>query len=609
MTLRHLAAGAAFLSLAYAASPSAAVVPVQPNLYRDDVKYLASKKLKGRGDGSPELETAAAFIERKFHSFGLRPGNGDSYQQAFEITTSSKLGPNNTLQTAAKTLAPVRDFLPFAFSGNGSVTAPVVAAGFGITAPEYHYDDYAGVDVQGKIVLIMRHEPQEFDDHSVFGGRVYTEHSQLFSKVSNAKVHGAKAVLIVSDIGNHSQDGDVLEKFGASAGPGNAGIPCVQITAAVADALLQSAGTSVRQMQESIDKDLKPKPVELAGTVTLRTELQREVRNVHNVLAYLPGETEEYVIVGAHYDHLGHGEQFSLAPNLVGTIHPGADDNASGTAGVIELARYFAQQQPKPKRGILFMTFAGEELGLLGSSYWVQHPTRDLKQAVAMINMDMIGRIRDGKVYVGGSKTGSSFDKVLADATAGSSLHMDMSEQAAYGSSDHTSFNSKQIPTLFFFSGLHADYHKPSDTWDKIDSQSASQLLAVVAKIVGELTSAPARPVFAKVEPAANPHGGGDVAVRGASNRSGYGPDFGSIPDFAEVPNGVRFADVRAGSPASKAGLKGGDILVEFDGKPVGNLYDFTYLLRSKNPGDEVVVRVLRNGQPLEVRVLLTARH
>jgi membrane-associated protease RseP (regulator of RpoE activity) len=244
------------------------------------------------------------------------------------------------------------------------------------------------------------------------------------------------------------------------------------------------------------------------------------------------------------------------------------------------------------------MTFAGEELGLLGSGWYVNHPILPLDKAVAMINMDMIGRIRDGKVYIGGTGTGSTFDKLLDAVHVPAPLQMIPSDKTGYGSSDHTSFTTKEVPTLFFFSGLHGDYHKPSDTADKIDSQDAAKLLDYIADLMTRLENDP-RPQFIHVAEPSMPSGGGG---------SGYGPAFGSIPDFNEPPKGVRFADVRAGTPAAKAGLKAGDILIEFDGKEIGNLYDFTYALRAHKPGDLVLVKVLRGSQTIEAKVLLEER-
>jgi Zn-dependent M28 family amino/carboxypeptidase len=324
---------------------------------------------------------------------------------------------------------------------------------------------------------------------------------------------------------------------------------------------------------------------------------------VHNVAAYLKGETAEYIVIGGHYDHLGRGGQYSLAPNLTGTIHPGADDNASGAVGVVELARWFSKQ-PRGKRGILFLNFAGEEEGLLGSAYYADHPLLPLKDAVAMINLDMIGRMRDNKLYLGGAGSGTTFKSIAEAAIAAHDIKVDYSAGPSEGSSDHTSFTAHQVPALFFFSGLHSDYHKPSDTWDKIDGPATAKVLALVADVTMRLRDAADRPEFVKVAAPTSPHGGDSSP----GPVSGYGPYFGSVPDFGEGIAGVKFADVRENSPAAKAGLKQGDIMVEFDGKPIANLYDFTYALRGKKPGDEVSVKVMRDGKPVSVQCTLTRR-
>ena len=579
-----------------------------PEEYIGYVKYLASQNMRGRATGSPELEKAADFIAGRFRALGLQPLHGSSYFQDFEVTTSAKLGPHNSLSYTSsrskKTLKFQQDFVPLNLSTKGKLSGPVVFAGYGITAPEYNYDDYAGLDVKGKIVLILRHEPQEFDEKSVFEGKVYTSHAQIFSKAVNAKLHGAKAILMANDTAAHANDPDQLEKFGATAGPANAGIEFVQVKEDVAAKWIALAGKSLDSIQANIDQKLKPESFALPDSLTLDldVDVERENKMVHNVGGYWPGETDEYVILGAHYDHLGLGEQFTLAPSLIGTVHPGADDNASGTAGVLELAHWFAQG-PKHKRGVLFLTFAGEEIGLLGSNYYANHPERPLEKAVVMVNLDMIGRLRDNKVFVGGVGSGTTLQPLLKDLATQHGIQTDLSEKGGYGSSDHTSFTSKQIPVLFFFSGLHADYHKPSDTWDKIDAPAAVKLLDLIGDTIDHLADDGQRPQFVRVAEQ-QPHG----EVAGSASKSGYGPDFGSIPDFTELPNGVRFADVRPGSPAAKAGLKAGDILTEFDGKPIQNLYDFTYALRAKKAGQEVLVKVLRDKQLIEAKVLLTAR-
>jgi len=390
-----------------------AAAAVDPSRYLDDVKFLASPQLRGRATGSPELEKAAHFIASQFHAFGLKPIDGKSYFQAFSVTTNAKLGPANlfeyTLDGKTTALKFPDAFVPFNFSSRSKLNGEVVFAGYGITAAEYGYDDYAGLDAKGKIVLILRHEPQEFDDKSVFEGKVYTEHAQFFSKATNAKMHCAVGVILINDRPAHRGDADDLEKFGAAAGPGDAGIPYVQIKADVAESWFTAAGKNLDDIQQEIDKDLHPRSFAFYDSLRIHANLdvERAVKTVHNVAGYLPGLTDEYVVIGAHYDHLGLGEQYSMAPSQKGTVHPGADDNASGTAGVIELARWYSTQ-PKQKRGILFLSFAGEELGLLGSSFYVSHPKFPLEKAVAMLNMDIIARVHDSKLYIGGLGSGST---------------------------------------------------------------------------------------------------------------------------------------------------------------------------------------------------------
>ena len=596
-------------ALALCAAPAA----IDPNVYLNEIKFLASKEMRGRGDGSPELEKAAAYIARDFREFGLQPVNGSGFYQDFPITLGGKLGPANSLrfkdQGHTVRLQLTQDYTPFQFSSATTLDAPVVFAGYGITAPEYHYDDYAGLDVKGKLVLILRHEPQEFDEHSIFAGLEFTQHAAFIAKAVNAKMHGAAGVLLVNDVANHPKDADDLRKFGEDDGPPDAGIAFLQVKEARVDGWFAEAGKNLNAIETGIDRDLKPESFAFPDSlrVEAKVDIARDVKTVHNVAGYLPGSDAaagEYVIIGAHYDHLGLGERFSMAPSQAGTVHPGADDNASGTAGVIELARWFTHQ-PKQKRGILFLCFAGEEWGLLGSEYYVAHPDLPLGHAVAMINMDMIGRVRNAKLYIGGAATGTTFREILNRITPRYGMNIDYSETSGYGSSDHSSFTAGGVPVLFFFSGLHADYHKPSDTWDKIDAPDAVKVLSIVADVTDDLRSEPGRPQFVKVAPPA--HGGAAGPVSSSSG-GGYGPYFGSVPDFGDEIKGVKFADIRAGSPAAKAGLKGGDVLVEFDGKKIDNLYDFTYALQAKKPGDLVKVKVLRGTEPLEVQVTLTQR-
>jgi len=307
------------------------------------------------------------------------------------------------------------------------------------------------------------------------------------------------------------------------------------------------------------------------------------------------------VILGAHYDHLGHGGRSSLSPSLIGQIHNGADDNASGTAGLIEIAAALAHDATPRRRSYIFIAFAGEELGLRGSGYWAAHPGRDLSKAVAMLNMDMIGRVRNDQVILSGVGTSPVFADLVKVSAAENGLEV-KSTQSGYGASDHTSFYTRNIPVLFFFSGLHADYHRPSDDWERINAGGAAKVLGMVYTIARRLNAMDARPQFTKVnEPV--PAGGS-----GRSGGPGYGAYFGSVPDMTAEVKGVRFSDVRPNSPAAKAGLRGADVMIRFAGKDVASLEDFSYILRTHKPGDTIEVVVLRDGQPLTVQVTLEVR-
>lgn len=604
MQLNKMLLGALALCCAQAAI-AATPAAIDAQRYQETVKTLSSDAMRGRGTGTPQLEKAARFMADEFKRAGIPPADGKSYYQRFTVTTSANLGAKNALAvTSGSTTAKLKsgeDFQPLNFSGNATVSGEVVFAGYGITANEYSYDDYAGLDVKGKIVMVLRHEPQEFDDKSVFAGRAYTTHAQTDFKASNARLHGAKAVLFINDIPVHS-DADALDPFSRIVGPGGVTLPFVQIKASVADEWLRAAGTSLKEWMENTDRTLQPARVELKGlSVTLTSDVSRVSKQVPNICAYLRGESDEYVIIGAHYDHLGMGEFASMSPSQAGkAIHHGADDNASGAAGLIELAHYF-KAQPKLKRGVLFLSFSGEELGLLGSAYYVSNPILPLEKAVAMINLDMIGRARNGRVLVGGTGTGTTLKTALDDAAKRSALTLDLSEQGGYGSSDHMSFNIKQIPVLFFFTGLHEDYHRPSDTWDKIAHTDAAALLALVADTASVLIGTSERPQYVRL--------GAPMAQASAMGSSrGYGPYFGSVPDMGESPGGAKISDVRDGSPAQKVGLQGGDIIIEFGGKPVGNLMDFTVALRAFKPGDEVLVKWRRGTETMEGRTVLTTR-
>ena len=578
--------------------------------FLEPIKFLASDELKGRGNGTPELDRAAKYIADHFRKFKLKPaGDNGKYLQGFSLVVGAKLGDKNVAAfeqgTASAPLKVRQDFVPLSFSANATLEASLVFAGYGITAPEYHYDDYQGLDAKGRAVIVLRHEPQENDEHSVFAGKQFTSHSDIVNKAINAKNHGAKAMILVNDLGNHPDQSDELLRLEEVSGPQEMSIPVIQLKVDTVNNWLQPSGHTLEELRQAIDNDLSnhSMPLDAPARLALTVDIERIHRRVSNVVAQLPGTepkfADQYIVVGAHYDHLGLGDQNSLAPDQKGQVHHGADDNASGISGVLELADVLSHSSQRPRHSIVFIGFAGEELGLLGSSYYTQHPSFPLKQTIAMINLDMIGRVSNNRLYISGTGTSPGFQQIAQDANR--AVEFDLSYSASgYGASDQTSFTSHEVPVFFFFSGLHSDYHKPSDTWDKIDAASGARVVEVVSNVVTGLDALNEKPQYVRVaEPATAVSSGG----------GGYGPYFGSIPDFGQVEHGgVKFADVRDGSPAGKAGFQAGDVLIEFDGKKIDNLYDFTYALRARKPGDKVIVAVLRGSEKVTHEVTLETR-
>ena len=578
-----------------------------------DAKYLSSDRLKGRGNTIPELDEAASYIAEQFRKAGLEVLPGGAFQP-FEANVGAELGTDNNLamlSPSARSYKIQQHFIPLSMSGSGERSGALAFVGYGITAPEYGYDDYDGIDVEGKVVLVLRHEPQETDESSVFRGRRFTRHAGLVNKAINARNHGAVAMLLVNDPLYHKGDEDTLVRFGRGGGPSDLGVLAVHLKRAVVEQWMSEAGKSLLELQEAIDRDLTPRSFHLPPTiqVKLQADVRHRKRTLKNVAAFLPGSDpdlrDEIIVLGAHYDHLGLGEQNSLVPRQAGQIHNGADDNASGTAGLLELARAFGAERGQLRRSLLFLAFAGEEIGLLGSAHYVEEPLVPLGRTIAMLNLDMIGRVKQNKLYIGGVGTSPGFRSLIEQENVeqenkGPAFQIEFSD-AGYDASDHISFNRKQVPVLFFFSGLHADYHKPSDTWEKLEPENTARLLELVSRVVRKIDAEDERPQFTQVRRRRRARGG-------AGEGGGYGPYFGSIPDFGESDKGVKFADVREGSPAAQAGLQAGDILIEFDGNEMRNLYDFTYALRGKSPGDEVPVVVLRDTQEVRAVVKLGRR-
>jgi aminopeptidase YwaD len=597
VTRRLLALGLLAVALV-AASPAAGPRLPSAEWMLEQVKTLADPAMEGRAAGTAGADRAAAHIVATFEAAGLSPaGDAGTFLQPFSVPTALRLGTPNALSLlspTSRTLSLGTDFIPLSLSADGSLTAEVIFAGYGVTAPDLGYDDYAGLDVRDKVVLVMTREPGGRDPASPFRREAAQHYGGREHKLINARQHGAAAVLIAAHPGNEGARLPVLGSHGQSLD-----IVSAAISGPTAEALLAVRGLKLGEAAEAIDRSLTPRSTPLGVKVHVDVRVVRERGTARNVIGVLRGTDPalrgQAIVIGAHYDHLGRGGETSLAPDLVGQIHPGADDNASGVAALMALARAFAESGGAP-RTLVFAAFSGEELGLLGSAEYVRHPAVPIDRTVLMANLDMVGRLRDGRLLVGGVDSGTGLRSIVAEAARGMSLAPEL-PASPFGPSDHTSFYVAGCPVLFFFTGVHADYHRPTDTWDRIDGPGLAAVAGVVARVVAAVAAQPAPPQYVKLAAPA-PRGGG-----------GHGAFFGVVPSFGQsaVP-GVTITGVRADSPAERAGVRAGDVIVRFAGVDVKSLEDLTFALRGRWPGDEVTVVLRRDGSERTVRAVLAER-
>lgn len=574
----HPASRPAFFGVLPADTASVAASKLRAHVFT-----LADDALEGRGPDTKGIHLAADYLEEQLVAQKLRPAFGDRFRQPFTMTVAIEVEGEPTLSAGRTPFAFGRDFAPLPFSSSGAAEGAIAFLGFGVSAEDLDYDDYAGIDVKDRIVVVMSGEPGDEDDKSVFDGRRPTRHSFLRTKALVAREAGAKALLIVRDEVKDDRRFDPTS---------DAALPTLGISKKTARSLL---GFDVAAKKKAIDRSYRPESRLLDRTAKLAVTLKKIERTVENVGAKIPGSGEGAVVVGAHYDHLGYGGSGSLSGTTERRIHNGADDNASGTAVVLEVARAIAALPVKPTRTIYFVLFAGEESGLLGSSHFVKNSPVATEDVAAMINLDMVGRLRDEKLNIMGTKTASDWDEVVTSAVARYGFVGSFGGDG-YGPSDHTSFYAAGVPVLFLFTGAHGDYHKPSDDPDTLDYQGMARIGGVVRDLVFAFARSSGRPSYVH------------VAAPAPAAGHGYGPYFGSIPDFGEGVDGVLLAGVREGSPADRAGVKKGDVLVEFGGVAVHNLQDFTMALRRCAPGDEVVVKVRRGDETIAVDAKLEKR-
>jgi Zn-dependent M28 family amino/carboxypeptidase len=565
------------------------------------VKVLADPKLEGRGVGTAGLDSAAAWIERRMRAIGLSPGGDDGgYRQTMEVTTGVEVGAPCAIEAGGVRVEAGEELEPLGFSTNGTLRAPVVFAGYGISAPGFGYDDYAGIDAHDKLVLVFTQEPGEMDSTSRFDGSVNTPHAELRTKAINAREHGALGLIVVNGPRHHA--GEPLKKPRTDGGGYmTSGLLAAQVSGAVAARILAPAKITLEQLQRAIDDHGAPHSMALPESLTLTVTLRRTRATIANVVGWIPGrDTTRTLVIGAHYDHLGYGGESSLAPDQ-NRPHVGADDNASGVAAMLGVAAVEGARRAGgavPTHNLVFCAFTGEEIGLVGSSHFVDQPTRDLATVEAMLNMDMVGRLRKDQLMVMGVGTAAEFPGLVERANRSFGFAIKTSSDG-YGPSDHSSFYKRNVPVLALFTGAHGDYHKPSDTWDKIEAGGLARIGRFARALVDSLDARP-RVTYQRAK--------ADSSMGRIAGGGGYGAYLGTIPDYMKTEGGVLLSGVRTGAPADVAGLKGGDTIIKFDGVRIDNIYDYTYALRSRKPGQQVRITVTRDGKDLDLIATLGRR-
>ena len=572
---------------------------------RASVEYLASDELEGRLTGSEGARLAAEYIAEALQSAGLEPfGDDGSYFQTFEFTADRRILPEaNALRVETgdgfQTYQVDTDFRPLSFTANADVQGEVVFAGYGLAVPgATGYDSYAGLDVTDKIVLVLRYVPE-----GVAAERraELNRYAGLRYKAMIARDRGAKAILVVA--GPNSPNAGKLIPMTFDNSLAGSGILAASVSGAVAEALIAGVGKSLEETQSQLDIEnphfLGQFPLE-GVDVAIRTGVERIKSTDRNVLARLPATEEnaaETVVVGAHHDHIGRGGASSLAgKDEEGEIHNGADDNASGVAVALELTRSLALQEER-RRNVLFAFWSGEELGLIGSSHFAEAPLLPIENIVAYLNFDMVGRLRDNKLSLQGVGSSSVWRGIIERRNVPAGFNLSLLDDP-YLPTDSTAFYPKGIPILSFFTCSHEDYNRPTDDPDTLDYAGMRRIAAFGAAIVNDIVLNDQRPDYAEVQ----------VTTSAGGNRDSLRAYLGTIPDYTTDLAGVKISGVRGGGPADKAGMQGGDVIVEFAGATVTNIYDYTYALDAIKIGEPVDVVVLRDGEKVTLRIVPEAR-
>ncbi len=579
-------------------------------------RFLASDECEGRGLGTKGIDLAADYIAdqlRQLNRYGVRTDlwNGGPFQK-FKVGVDAELGPKNHLFLVGPPkgnsgkpqkieLVLGKDYTPLAISGNGKFDLPLVFAGYGITARKANYDDFADVDVAGKAAVMLRHQPRDELDDKESAPIKETAYTAFRHKASNACEHDAAAVIFCSDQAEirrrRGKDDTLLSFHIAGTTFTHPDLPVLTFRREVLDNILcDLKEAKLGEIEDQIDHTLKPASRDLKGwRIQGETDVRHVPCEVKNVAAILPGEgplADEMIVLGAHYDHLGYGS-WSTLPSKPGPIYHGADDNASGDAVVLEVARTLAQRPQKLHRTVIFIFFTGEEWGFWGSSYYVNDPLVPMSKTAAMVNLDMVGRLREDALTVNSVGTGTGFSGLLDQVNRLYGFHL-TKVAGASGRSDQASFYAKRVPNIHFFTGKHPEYHRPTDTFSLVNIPGMRRIAGYVLDITVALANAPQRPDF--------------VAVP-MQRRSGDMPRpfLGCVPDFTREEPGYPISAVIAGSPAERCGLRGGDVIVKFGRHHIGICDDFDDALQQYSVGERVKIKVRRKSATMTFEATLAA--
>ena len=573
---------------------------------RAHVETLASPKLEGRQAGSRGEQLAADYIAAQLARVGARPLPGRSDMFApFEFTAGSRDG-GSRVSIAASGAAARRFAAPavqaLSFSEDAEVTGPAVFAGYGLVVPEaqgFAYDSYATLDVKDKVVVVLRYFPEDADPQT---RAILARYSDLRYKAMAARQRGARALLVVT--GPRSPNAGQTIPMSFDTALAGSGIAAASVSGEVAEALF-AGQKPLRELQQALDSgNPHVAGFELKGAaITVRTAVVRQRQRGRNIVAYLPATTpvasveKPWIVIGAHYDHLGRGTHGNslAAKEDTGGIHHGADDNASGTAAVLAVAEALAKQ-PR-RRHLVIALWSAEEIGLVGSTAFVGMPPIPIEQIAAYVNFDMVGRMQDNRLVVQATGTSPVWTRILerANVAAGFAL---VTQPDPYLPTDSASFNQAGVVTLNFTTGSHVDYHKPSDTADKINYEDLDRIVAFAAAIVRAVSESDAAPSFTKV----------DQPVGQRGSMAGVRVTTGTIPDYATEVKGLLLGGVVGGGPAEEAGLMKGDIIVEIAGQTIANIYDYTYALELLKVNEPVTIVYVRDGQRRETKLTPAAR-